>query len=101
MFSISFIGTIPVELIRLARLESLKLAGEPLLTGFMKEELKSFSSFVLKNLGEFPLVEGSFRNLINVKLPHGISSFDDKSSCLRIYFFVVVFYRSWNFIRFC
>jgi len=35
----------------------------------------SFSSFGLEIIGEFPLVEGSFRNLIEVNLPHGISSF--------------------------
>jgi len=29
----------------------------------VKEELASFSSFGFQNLGEFPLVEGCFRNL--------------------------------------
>jgi len=28
-----------------------------------------------EKLGEFPLVEGSFTNLIEVDLPHGLSSF--------------------------
>ena len=44
----------------------------------MKEELVSFSSFGYEKLGEFPLVEGSFRNLIKFDLPHGISSVEDK-----------------------
>jgi len=33
----------------------------------------------LEKIGEFPLVEGSFRNLIEVKLPLGISSLDDEN----------------------
>jgi len=41
----------------------------------LKEELASFSFFGFEKLGEFPLVEGSFRNLIEVDLPHEISSF--------------------------
>jgi len=44
----------------------------------LKEELVSFSSFGFEQLGEFPLVEGSFRNLIDIDLPLGISSFNDK-----------------------
>jgi len=48
---------------------------EPL-TGLLKEELASFSSFGFEKLGEFPLVEGSFRNLMQIDFPRGISSFD-------------------------
>ena len=44
----------------------------------MKEDLASFSSFGFEKLGEFPLVEGSFRNLIHINLPLGISSLDDE-----------------------
>ena len=45
----------------------------------MKEELVSFSSFGFDKLGEFPLVEGSFRNLIQIDFPDGLSSLDDKN----------------------
>ena len=45
----------------------------------MKEKLASFSSFGFDKLGEFPVVEGSFKNLIEVKLPLGIFSFDDEN----------------------
>jgi len=45
MFLISFIGPIPIELIRLTLLEKIDLEEEPLLTGFLKEELASFSFF--------------------------------------------------------
>ena len=55
----------------------------------MKEELVSFSSFGFEILGEFPLVEGSFKNLIEVELPHEISSLDDEISCLRILFLLL------------
>jgi len=41
----------------------------------LKEELASFSSVGFEKLGEFPLVEGSFRNLVEVRLPDEISSF--------------------------
>jgi len=34
---------------------------------------------LFEKLGEFPLVEGSFKNLIKIGLPHGISSLDDKN----------------------
>ena len=38
----------------------------------MQEELASFFGF--EKLGEFPLVEGSFKNLIEIYLPDEISS---------------------------
>jgi len=86
----------------LAILERLNLDEEPLLTGFiLKDELASFSSFGFEKLGEFPLVEGSFRNLLEIYLPDGISSLDDEMFMSSNLFFVVVFDRSWNFIRFC
>jgi len=44
----------------------------------LKEELASFSSFGIEKIGEFPLVEGSFKNLIEVRLPLEISSLDNK-----------------------
>jgi len=34
---------------------------------------------VFEKLGEFPLVEGSFKNLMDIDLPDGISSLDDKN----------------------
>jgi len=68
------IGPIPLEFTRLAHLEKLNLADEPL-TGFIERRIASFSSFLFEKLGEFPLVEGSFRNLIEIVLPNGISSF--------------------------
>jgi len=40
--------------------------------------LISFSSFRFGKIGEFPLVEGSFKNLIQIDLTDGISSFDDE-----------------------
>jgi len=39
-----FIGPIPIELTRLAQLERVNFSREPFLTGFIKEELVSFSS---------------------------------------------------------
>ena len=100
--SISFIGPIPIELTRLALLEKIDLEEEPLLTGFLKEELASFSFFGFWKLGEFPLVDESFRNLIEVYFPDEISSLDDKNFHFsELILFVVVFDRSWNFIRFC
>jgi len=42
----------------------------------LKEEFHSFLSFGFEKLGEFPLVEGSFKNLIEANLSHGISSFE-------------------------
>jgi len=58
----------------------------------LKEELASFSSFVFEKLGEFPLVEGSFRNLIELSLPHGVSSLEDKILFLRTYFHLLLFF---------
>jgi len=64
--------------------------------------LASFSSFGFEKLGEFPLVEGSFRNLLEVDLPLEISSLDDEIFIPSyLTYFIVVFDRSWNFIRFC
>jgi len=42
------------------------------------KEVVSFSSFGFEKLGEFPLVDGSFQNLIEVDLPLELSSLDDK-----------------------
>ena len=81
-------------------MERINLDEEPFLTGLLKEELTSFSSFDFEKLGEFPLVEGSFRNLIEIGLPHRISSLDDKNLHVLEFIFVV-FYRSWNFMGFC
>jgi len=44
----------------------------------LKEELVLFSSFGFEKLGEFPLVEGSFINLIKIDLLDELSSLDDK-----------------------
>jgi len=77
MFNI-FIGQIPIELTRLAQLERVNLAEEPsLLTGFIERRI-GFHFHILEKLGEFPLVEGSFRNLIEIYLPDEISSLDDE-----------------------
>jgi len=57
-------------LTRLARLWDLDIYQEILLTGFV---ISSFILFFFK-LGEFPLVEGSFRKLTCVDLP------DDENS---------------------
>jgi len=67
----------------------------------LKEELASFSSFCFEKLGEFPLVEGSFKNLIQIDLPDEISSLDNQIFMCSNPIFVVDFDRSWNFIRFC
>jgi len=70
-----FLGSIPIELSRLANLKSLDFRGENFLTGFiLKEELAFIFIFWFEKLGEFPLVEGSFRNLIQIYLPDAISS---------------------------
>jgi len=57
----------------------------------LKEELVSFVSFGFEKLGEFPLVEGSFRNLIEIYLPEGLSSFDYKNLHVLFVFIVVLF----------
>jgi len=58
----------------------------------LKEELASFSFFGFEKLGEFPLVEGSFKNLIYIGLSREISSLDDKNRhILEFYFYFVVF----------
>jgi len=41
----------------------------------LKEELTSFSCFGFDKLGEFPLIEGSFKNLTNIEFTDGLSSF--------------------------
>jgi len=56
----------------------------------LKEELVSFSSFGYEKLGEFPLVEGSFRNLIGIDLPYRVSSFNDEILFLRTYLFLLL-----------
>jgi len=59
-------------------LERLDLGEEPLLTGFIERRIDFIFIFGFEKLGEFPLVEGSFKNLIEVDLPQGISSLDSK-----------------------
>jgi len=71
----TFLGPIPPNLTRLVRLKSLDLAYETSLEGFIERRIDSFSSFGLKKLGEFPLVEGCFQILIQISLPNRISSF--------------------------
>ena len=77
MFNL-FLGPIPIELTRLVGLRRLDLDEENSLTGFIERGI-GFHLLVLIKLGEFPLVEGSFRNLIEVRLPNGISSLDDEN----------------------
>jgi len=100
--SISFIGPIPIDLTRLILLEKIGFGRDPLLTGFIERRVGFIFIFPFEKLGEFPLVEGSFRNLIEANLSHGISSLDDKNfHVLEFILFVVVLDRSWNFKRFC
>jgi len=54
----------------LALLKEFFILQEPLLTGFIERRLDfHFHLLLLKNLGEFPLVEGSFKNLTFIGLP--------------------------------
>jgi len=55
------------------------LGHEPLLTGFIERRIGFIFIFLFEKLGEVPLVEGSFRSLIEVGLPPGISSLDDEN----------------------
>jgi len=55
-------------LTRLGGLKEFLLLQEPLLTGFLK------IIFQINKIGEFPLVEESFQNLIEVGLHTAISS---------------------------
>ena len=96
-----FLGPIPIDVTRLALLEKLGLGHEPLLTGFIERRIGFIFIFLFEKLGEVPLVEGSFRSLIEVGLPPGISSLDDENLHVLKSISFVVFDRSWNFIRFC
>jgi len=57
----------------LANLERLSLDDESFLTGLLKEELDSFSLLSFQ-LGEFPLIEGLFKQLTSVLLSVDLSS---------------------------
>jgi len=61
-------------------LEKLDLEEESL-TGFI--ERFHFHLFGLEIIGEFPLVEGSFQNLIQIDLPYGTSN----SLMIKIFMF--------------
>jgi len=60
------LGPIPMELTKLVGLKVLNLRSEGLLEGFI---IGRFGYFLKTFLGEFPLVEGSFQNLIQIHLP--------------------------------
>ena len=61
LLMIFLLGPIPFDLTRLVGLRRLNLFSEPSLQGFKKIWL-IILFFVLK--GEFPLIEGSFKNLV-------------------------------------
>jgi len=78
MFLFSFIGPIPIDLTRLVGLRVLNIGSEELLDGFFTNKTWLNFHFGFEYLGEFPLVEGSFQNLSEVDLSHGISSFENE-----------------------
>jgi len=60
-------------------LRGLYILFEEALEGFLQRRIGFIFIFWFLILGEFPLVEGSFRNLIQIDFPDGLSSLDDKN----------------------
>jgi len=63
----------------LVGLRGLYILFEEALEGFLQRRIGFIFIFWFLILGEFPLVEGSFRNLIQIDFPDGLSSLDDKN----------------------